>query len=250
MNDMELLARYIHGSGDSTDTDVVYVVDELPSPDDCKKFCSADSEENRNLIVVRNSVVVECYKGTPDEINNSLLRTYSLHEQGDALVVERIVERVVPIKIVRAVRIILSHLSRSSMRPMIKSALRGSWNERLSALKEVIAHFNEIDFSVLNKNMSREDILKVIAFQTGQTLALLNETELYTKAEITEEYCVLKQFLYRSDNSDVAELADMLKKLLAEIEKLKVERPETTVPIFSDYRYSVDLLSEEYTKID
>ena len=42
---------YIHGSEDSTDVDIFYVFDELPSKQECKRFCSADPAENRNIIV-------------------------------------------------------------------------------------------------------------------------------------------------------------------------------------------------------
>ena len=76
---MEIIARYIHGSENSTDLDVIYVVDELPSLQECKTFCS-DKDENRNLITVENGIVTSVYKGTPDEVNNSLLRTYNLRD--------------------------------------------------------------------------------------------------------------------------------------------------------------------------
>lgn len=81
---MKTLYRYIHGSEDSTDVDVVYVVDEIPSLSEAKAFCSPDDKkENRNLIVVKDGIVTDCYKGTVDEINNSLLNTYYKHEQTD-----------------------------------------------------------------------------------------------------------------------------------------------------------------------
>ena len=113
---MKILARYIHGSGDSTDTDVVYVVDALPDKAECKRFCSESPVENRNLITIKDDVVSEVYKGTADEVNNALLATYSLHEQSYPLLVTRAVERIVPLKYVRGIRIILSHLTRSQYR--------------------------------------------------------------------------------------------------------------------------------------
>ena len=203
---MEIIARYIHGSEDSTDLDVIYVVDELPSLQECKTFCS-DKEENRNLITVENGIVTSVYKGTPDEVNNALLDTYKLHEQEYPLLVERKVERDVHIKAIRAVRGILSHLSKSMLRPEIKNALRGSWSVRIETLQMIYDHFDEIDFDSLQNNMSGDDVKKLIAFQIGQVLALTDFAELYTKSEIASYFTDLKQYLYRNstDNENLKE---------------------------------------------
>jgi hypothetical protein len=203
---MEIIARYIHGSEDSTDLDVIYVVDELPSLQECKTFCS-DKEENRNLITVENGIVTSVYKGTQDEVNNALLDTYKLHEQEYPLLVERKVERDVHIKAIRAVRGILSHLSKSMFRPEIKNALRGSWSVRIETLQMIYDHFDEIDFDSLQNNMSGDDVKKLIAFQIGQVLALTDFVELYTKSEIASYFTDLKPYLYRNstDNENLKE---------------------------------------------
>lgn len=203
---MEIIARYIHGSEDSTDLDVIYVVDELPSLQECKTFCS-DKEENRNLITVENGIVTSVYKGTPDEVNNSLLRTYNLHKQDYPLLVTRFVQRDAHIKAIRAVRGILSHLSRSMFRPEIKNALRGSWNVRIETLQMIYDHFDEIDFDSLQNNMSGDDVKKLIAFQIGQVIALTDFVELYTKSEIASYFTDLKPYLYRNstDNENLKE---------------------------------------------
>ena len=198
---MNIIARYIHGSEDSTDLDVIYVVDELPSLQECKTFCS-DKEENRNLITVENGIVTSVYKGTPDEVNNALLDTYKLHEQEYPLLVERKVERDVHIKAIRAVRGILSHLSRSMFRPEIKNALRCSWSVRIETLQMIYDHFDEIDFDSLQNNMSGDDVKKLIAFQIGQVLALTDFVELYTKSEIASYFTDLKPYLYRNSTDN------------------------------------------------
>ena len=51
------MIRYIHGSADSTDLDVVYVFEEIPSFEECQLFCRSDPKENRNIIVVRDGIV-------------------------------------------------------------------------------------------------------------------------------------------------------------------------------------------------
>ena len=250
---MKILNRYIHGSEDSTDIDVVYVVDELPSFVDCKKFCAETKDENRNILSVENGIVTKCFKGTPDEINNSLLRTYNLHEQNSPLIIERPVERIIPIKIVRAMRIIISHLSRTALRPIIKSALRGSWSKRLDCLNVIQELLDKLDFEHANNNMSAADIKKVLAFQMGQTLALLNSKELYTKSEIASEYPLLRATLYREENASMDDLKTVMAEFIKNVSSLNVSTQETkddTIHImFNDYGYDVELLKETYNKI-
>lgn len=38
--------RYVHGSEDSVDIDVVYVFDKLPDVSTCKSFCDGKGNEN------------------------------------------------------------------------------------------------------------------------------------------------------------------------------------------------------------
>lgn len=212
-------AKYIHGSEDSTDVDVHYVFDKLPSFAECKEFCDADKSENRNIITIsKDGIVTGCYKGTIDEINNGLLTTYPLHEQTSHLLVTRKVERNKPLKFIRAIRIILSHLSRSQYRPEVKAALRSTdWNIKLDTLDKI--DLTTIDFSILNKNLSAVDILKVIAFQVGQTLMLYHDIEAYTKSEVAKHYKPLAPFIYRQETNDIATLDHLMHYLIQYIRK-------------------------------
>lgn len=67
--------------------------------------------------------------------------------------------------------------------------------------------------------MSGADIKKVIAFQIGQCLGLMGGFELYTKSEISKKYPVLKQFLYREENSDIYVLNAVLKFFVRKLDK-------------------------------
>ena len=50
-----MMIRYIHGSEDSLDLDVFYVFDFLHDINECKRFCSEDDTENRNIsILIKN----------------------------------------------------------------------------------------------------------------------------------------------------------------------------------------------------
>lgn len=222
------MVRYIHGSEDSTDVDVFYVFDELPPLNECKKFCSENELENRNIIVINGGEVVSCYKGTPDEVNNSLLRTYNLHSQEYPLLVDHSVERDVTIKVIRSIRIILSHLSRSQFRPRVKSALNSElFSDKLSALR--LIDLTDIEYGSLNKNMSREDILKTIAFQMGQTVSLIDGNELFTKSEVAAAYPTLNQFLYRSESSNLADLEAFKRLFIGKIESVGFESNGSTL---------------------
>ena len=108
-----MMIRYIHGSEDSLDLDVFYVFDFLPDINECKRFCSEDDIENRNIIIVKDGIVTDCFIGTVDEINNGLIDTYSLHKQDYPLIVEKRLERDIIMKSIRAVRGILSLISRN-----------------------------------------------------------------------------------------------------------------------------------------
>lgn len=224
---MNILGKYIHGSKDSVDVDTYYWVDELPSTiQECKTWCESREGENANLFTVHteivgehySSVVDKVYKGVPDEVNNSLLRTYDLHPNQESSLPPGLhyVQRDEFIKYIRSVRVILSHLSKSQYRPDIKSALSSSdWNVKLRTLEHI--YLQEIDFSTLNHNMSPEDIKKVIAFQIGQSIGLMDGYEYYTKSEIADAYPILRQFLYRDPESNINELDAILKYFIKRI---------------------------------
>lgn len=136
---MKILAKYIHDSADSTDVDVHYVVDELPCLSECKEFCNTNKDiENRNLIVINDGVVTACYKGSIDEVNNGLIDTYNLHNQEYPLLVTKRITRNNYIKYIRGIRGILSHISRSQYRPIVKPALvSNSWTQRLNVFHDI-----------------------------------------------------------------------------------------------------------------
>ena len=247
---MKILARYIHGSEDSTDLDVLYIVDELPDKAECKRFCSADPSENRNVATVSDGVITSVYKGTVDELNNALLRTYHLHSQTDELLVTRELERCVPLKLVRAVRILLSYMSRTHYRSQVKPALRGTWTDKLNMLDKI--DLTTVDFNAFHKGEhNRADILKTYAFQIGQVTGLLHnpQIEVYTKSEIVEKIDgQLKPYLYREDNADLDFLNDCIRfvvELIRTVEYEDIQRKDGTYVRFLESRLTIDLHTEQ-----
>lgn len=113
---MNILARYVHGSEDSTDLDVIYIVDRIPEAQDCPLFCNDDPSENRNLAVIEDGIVTWCYKGFADEVNNSVLSTYPLHPQEYDLLISRPVPRDIPIKLLAVLRKGVMELRHTTLR--------------------------------------------------------------------------------------------------------------------------------------
>lgn len=211
--------RYVHGSEDSVDIDVIYVFEQLPDVATCKSFCDGKGNENGNIIVVNDGVVVAAFKGSVDEVNNALFYTYQLHEQDYPLIIEHPVERDVILKDIKVIRKILSSFSRTQFRGEIKEALRGNWETKLSVLKKL--EYEKIDFSIIPKITSK-DLMKTLAFQVGQALALHRGVELYTKRSIAGYFSELKDYLYRVDASS-ENMITFIRRFIDEVSMIEAE---------------------------
>lgn len=197
---MHLFASYaslVHGSEDSEDLDVVHFFHTKPSLRECQEFC-AQTDENRNIAVIQNGIVVECFKGLPDEVNNALLITAPLHPQKHPNPVQRPVLRHVPLKGTRAARLMLTRLTRSRFRAAYKPALRSM------DLRVMLKTLRESAWTLLEQP---PNALKTLAFQLGQSMALFEGHELYTKQAISTHFEDLRPFLYRrSEKKDLLAL--------------------------------------------
>lgn len=204
------LSKVRFGSEDSLDKDVVHIFSEIPSFQECKDFCDG-KDENRNIAIVEEGVVRECYKGTPDELNNALYETYSLHSQSFNNPIKRNIGRIAPLKVVRGTRIILSHLSKTSLREKIKKALKSKdFQQRIETLRDINFRSHSVS----------PDSMKSIAFQLGQTNALIQGYELYTKSQLSEHYPELSPFLYRRPIQNNEPLNQQRDLLLEQIKKI------------------------------
>lgn len=207
------MAKYLFGSSDSLDFDVCYAVDEVPSLQECKEreremnriFAEQGlPPENINFVKIEDGVVVDTYKGTPDEMNNALYYTYDSHIQMCDLLVTRPVTRCIRQKDERVVRIILSRFSRiPELRADVKRALRAGFMDSIAVLSKI--DIGAIDFSgKIGKNDGVE-VLKTIAFQIGQALGLHEDCEWYEKRTVAEGIPELRPYLYR-ETTDTTEL--------------------------------------------
>ena len=160
---------------------------------DCAGFCSADPSENRNLAVVRNGIVAQCFKGFPDEVNNALLATYPLHAQCDALLISHAVARDVLLKQLSVLRKLVMEFRETALARESRKALKSGFAERLKFAET--ADLTTVRWEV--PESGQLEAKKRIAFQIGQVLALQEGAELYTKQAIAEYLPALKPCLCR-----------------------------------------------------
>lgn len=213
----------LFGSASSQDYDIAVKVETIPITDEAHQLCKQlnellsvsfpDKKINCNLVVVSNGILVNCFKGTEDELNNAILDTYSLHRQDYPCFIETRLKRAVELKISRCIRGLLSMYSRTIWRPEIKQALRSNISEQIKVL-------NKIDFSSVfpeAKKESLEDIYKMFAFQFGQTFGLIDGKEHYTKETMAEAYPFLESFLFRKLKANPAIFNDCRTKLVTHI---------------------------------
>jgi hypothetical protein len=227
------------GSENSLDADVVFFVKEMPekiveklalSKEFSKTITSFFPEKviNANLAVLKNGHLTEVYKGTTDELNNALLYTYQFHEQKQENQITKLLVRDVDLKFLRSSRMILSFVSKTEYRVLVKKALKGNLNEKIQALETI----NLSAIASFEKEKNSPDSIKSIAFQLGQTIALQEGKEFYTKNQIAASFPDLRKYLSREENVD---LNDLQKWLSTFIEILKTRLP--LMKNTSEYKY-------------
>lgn len=217
---------HVFGSASSVDCDVVVFVERLPTLEEGKAQRATLAPElqrqlqtpkkiNLNFAFLDGGVIVQTLKGLPDETNNAVWATYSLHRQVHPLTIAHPVPRDRLAKFDRTARIMLSLLTRTEQREAIKQALRGDLEDKCAMLQQVDLA-QPVDFG---KNGPAEDAYKTIAFQLGQAVALARGEELYTKEELLRPFPFLEPFLYRqplsSSRGDLLALEALKSEFLA-----------------------------------
>jgi hypothetical protein len=194
---MQQFKTFTHGSEDSLDHDIYVVVDRPLDNQQAKQLCYLYLPLNANLLVILEGVVTWSYKGTIDECNNSLFSTYSLHKQEFPLPIESNVKRLYSLKMLRTIRGVLSYVSRTDLRVEVKKSLRSS---DLFFKVEILESIDLESISDFVKNDVIE-VYKFLAFQLGQTIALLEDNvELFTKSEVKSYFPDLSLYLDRKES--------------------------------------------------
>jgi len=231
----------VFGSASSQDLDVVFFVGQLgtvqSSSELAKQYASMLSTVyptsktiNANLATVGSKGhLTAVYKGTTDELNNALMATYHEHFQQYPLQITTSLPRDIELKVLRCARVILSFLSRTSIRTKVKSALRNDLLEKLAVLTQI----NLSGFQELGKHGGTIEFHKTTAFQLGQTLALAAHKELYTKEAIANYYRELTPYLFREGRT-----ADQLQVYLQQFIKLAYQLAPQMKSLY-EYPYEI-----------
>ncbi len=188
----------------------------------------------------KNGNLVWVIIGIPDETNNSLFFTYRNHSQkhpknletGELIDHPRYIstplKRNVPAKIARAVRVLLSGLTRpddQKERLKTKEALKkATIGHQIDRLAEI--NLSTFKFGNLPQNENPVDMWKRFAFQIGQTSALIDGKEYFDKDTIWQdaEFAGLKGFLRRTDG-DFNELERVKNKFVEKVRRLISANP-------------------------
>lgn len=199
-----VMEYFTHGSSDSLDVDVLFVVDALhDNKHNNKILCETLSHGmgvNGNIITIdpKQHVVTGVFKGTRDEVQNGLFYTYHLHKQHFPCPVDYALPRDVHLKMIRVMRGLLSMCSRTEHRVLVKNALHSEFiHNKLDAL-------NTIKFSAITEYGAQKsqivDVHKFIAFQIIQFLGLMRYpmNEIFTKSQAAIFYPNARDLLYRS----------------------------------------------------
>lgn len=230
----------IFGSQNSLDIDVVFFIEKIPDTiSDAANLCKQYSELlistsdkhkkiNANLAVVQNGILQDVFKGTTDELNNALFYTYTLREQKQVNQITKLLVRDINLKYLRCARMILSFLTKTTYRGIIKQALNTDIQTKLEVLKNIDLN-NISDFG---KQVDVIEIKKTIAFQLGQTILLNRGIEVYTKDEVAANFNVLKPYLYRDVQTNFTDLQNTINTFIITLEERIPSMKYTT-----EYKY-------------
>jgi hypothetical protein len=206
---------YRFGSSDSRDEDCFMLVDApISSIQKCRELADSYKPKDVNLVVVNEGRVVWAFKGTADEMNNSILYTYKLHPSNtDPCPVTVKVERNLDVKISRTVRGILSMCSRTKHRVQIKQALRAKdYSTKIEALKLIqfseLVKENTVETKVheiFHKGTPTVEIYKFLGFQLIQTLMLPLGDEVYTKQDCIINFPSFTDIIYSREDEEAPE---------------------------------------------
>lgn len=220
---------YLFGSENSQDYDVLVECEDIPldirkAHDLCKHYNETlplkGKELNCNLITIKDYNIVNCFKGTCDELINCLFYTYYNHKQFYHNPILQPIERDLNEKILRVARFLITFYSRTELRTEIKAALRGDLKSKIDILRK-IDYLKMTSFP--DKKEKIEDIYKVIAFQFGQVFSLIDgyEPDSYTKNGIIKNYKNLSNIINRKTliKDDLNTLNDYLNRFVNYVEE-------------------------------
>lgn len=247
---------YFYGSADSTDTDIMIAItpEIMPTHQHERKAlvkilsAQIDFSCNATLIVIKNGFISDTIypKAWIDSLNNSLWHTYALHPQIYPNPLKGELPRCYLLAIYKAVRTVLTMLTRTHYRSIIKPYLKG-----IHPFEYKIRSLKQIDFQSIQqfkqKNTSDQTAWKIIAFYIGQNMALLKHNhQIYSKQALIQHYPLLHNFIYRQaiTQTDIHYLNQLLKEWIVLIESWGIYNSEGA--LLSCRGEQIDMTRETY----
>lgn len=208
---MSRLTYNIYGSADSTDVDVAIFLNRLPVLTEDRKRLGSMIKEHLNcgwniiLAKVENGIIADCTapKASLDSLNNAIFNTYKFHfeYQVGPCEVKQPVDRNKILAIYKTVRILGTYLTRTEYRTSIRPTMHFSFS-----LKEKIENLLRVNINKVTSfnqpNVSDQDVWKTWAFYVVQNIALIQNIEIYTKADAVAFMPYIKPFIYREELND------------------------------------------------
>lgn len=203
---IEYCARFVHGSPDSRDLDVVYVVapeSQFPNQTTLVSFCKGH-EEDRNVIQLAREngttgdwFVSRSFRGAPDEVNNAVLETHR-NVPGDAPskfdVTNKCCRSVLLRYIVATKAIIIKMRHLESCRKECVNALQ-TWHFSTNVSTVHAACRNSFEYL-------DQESAKYVTFHLAQSYALAIGVELFTKRNLVAFLNEIEPILYYQGASD------------------------------------------------
>jgi hypothetical protein len=226
---------YRFGSADSRDIDVLIDHPEATGTENDKQLIKKLVDKypeitawNMNIIRIDRGVVVASVpsKGSPDAVNNSLFDTYKLHEQLHSFPLNRKLPRHTLLAVVKCVKNVLfaykgtpnDSYYRNFCRPAL---VRGTFAEQVELLLQL--NFNSL-FSQ-HENEHRNQV-KSLLFRIGQTLALLNGIEIYTKSHLKSIFPDLAPMIDRQEGCATPIFAKYIMQLYTSAKALELQEDQ------------------------
>lgn len=230
---MENIKFYKFGSKNSLDEDYLVEYPDATGTEKDLAIISAIKSKNpqmqnwdMNIIKIADGKIVFSIpsKGNPDSVHNSLLRTYHLHDQVFPCPLTMPVERNINAAIEKCIDYVLTFYKKTDQE-FYKNVARPALKSR--EIKSKVEILKSIDFNILklpNDINEKLTSLKKISFYICQTIALLDNIEIYTKDELISRFPELEDVILRRPLNSYSILNDKLHLLQKRIESLITEK--------------------------
>lgn len=198
MEEEQFFNYNIFGSTNSQEYDILFHVPEIPKHKDFNKIiCLSigemielhDKAKRITLCTIKNGIITKTSDGLPDEYNNNLFYTYSMHRQYADCLVERPVTRNIQAKLEKVVQDILNILSQTQYRQKILPIIDSTFEEQFSIFNELDLNNVSFGFNQLEDGEDSNMLFRQAAsFEMLQVIGLYENVEIYTALEAFSKY--------------------------------------------------------------